>query len=31
MAGNRTKAAELLGVSYRTMLTKIKDLGIVVE
>ena len=30
-SGNRTKAAELLGVSYRTMLTKIKDLGIVVE
>jgi len=27
--GNKTKAAELLEVSYKTLLTKIKDLGIV--
>ncbi|MCP4646236.1 MAG: hypothetical protein GY852_00685 [bacterium] len=29
--GNRRKAAEILGVSYRTMLTKIKDLRIEVN
>ncbi len=29
--GNRRKAAEILGVSYRTLLTKIKDMKIVVE
>jgi DNA-binding NtrC family response regulator len=29
--GNRRKAAEILGVSYRTLLTKIKDLQIAVE
>jgi two-component system NtrC family response regulator len=27
--GNKTKAAEMLGVSYKTLLTKIKDYGIV--
>ena len=26
--GNKTKAAELLKVSYKTLLTKIKDYGI---
>ncbi|MCK5785416.1 MAG: sigma-54-dependent Fis family transcriptional regulator [Candidatus Sabulitectum sp.] len=30
-AGNRRKAAEILGVSYRTLLTKIKDMKIIVE
>ena len=30
-AGNRKKAAEILGVSYRTLLTKIKDMKIAVE
>ncbi len=29
--GNRKKAAEILGVSYRTLLTKIKEMKIVVE
>ncbi len=29
--GNRRKAAEILGVSYRTLLTKIKDMKIAVE
>ncbi|MCD6587847.1 MAG: sigma-54-dependent Fis family transcriptional regulator [Candidatus Fermentibacteraceae bacterium] len=29
--GNRRKASEILGVSYRTLLTKIKDLQIAVE
>lgn len=29
--GNRRKAAEILGVSYRTILTKIKDMKIAVE
>ncbi len=27
--GNKTRAAELLSVSYKTLLTKIKDYGIV--
>lgn len=29
--GNRKKASEILGVSYRTLLTKIKEMKIVVE